>query len=257
MSVISIGGVPGSGKTLFVTYLMKKKFKKENRFRFFKEKINNVFTNYPVKLSNYKIKKKKIKSIDKFTNEVSFESVLVDKNIYSRSCSLLDFSTWHKFIPDSVYVLDEFHTLFDSLDYKNFPKSISKVFQFHRHLGIKDIYVIAQHPSRIVKQVRILIDEFYKIKRFIKIPFLGIAFVKYSVYYNFDDYGKSTKVKKEDVAYDFENHFRFFRYKKVFKSYDTKYMSALVKDKDFYETVPYSALNLTQEDIYHNFGIKV
>lgn len=257
MSVISIGGVPGSGKTLFATYLMKKKFKKENRFIIRREKINNVFTNYPIKLSNLKIRKKKVKVIDKFTGKIVKDCYLVDHNVYSRSCSLLDFATWHKFIPDSVYVLDEFHTLFDSLDYKNFPKAISKVFQFHRHLGIKDIYVIAQHPSRIVKQVRILIDEFYKIKKFIKIPFLGIAFVKYSVYYNFDDYGKSTKVKKDEVNYDFENHIKIFRYKKVFKSYDTKYMSALVKDKDFYETKPYAALNLTQEDIYHNFGIKV
>ena len=31
MSVIFVGGVPGTGKTLFCTYLAKKKFKKENR----------------------------------------------------------------------------------------------------------------------------------------------------------------------------------------------------------------------------------
>ena len=32
MSVIYIGGVPGTGKTLFATYLMMKKFRKENIF---------------------------------------------------------------------------------------------------------------------------------------------------------------------------------------------------------------------------------
>lgn len=258
MSVIFIGGVPGSGKTLFATYLVKKKFKRENLFKR-KKFINNIFTNYPVQLTNYfkkrkKYKKQVVRAYDekgRLLKRVNF----VDRNIYSRKVCLQDFNTYHRHIPDSVYVFDEFHAVIDSLDYKTFPKKIQKTFQFHRHFGIKDIYVICQHPSRLVKQVRILVDEFYKIKKFIKIPFLGICIFKYSVYYNFEDYGKSTKVKKEDAIYDFDNKIRIFRYKKVFNSYDTKYMKALVEEEKYFETEPYNCLNLTIEDIKNNFDM--
>ena len=44
MSVIAVCGLPGSGKTLFSTYLMKKSYRKENNIfkrLFFKKKINN------------------------------------------------------------------------------------------------------------------------------------------------------------------------------------------------------------------------
>ena len=244
MSVISISGVPGSGKTLFATSLAKKKYKKENRFRHFRPKINNVFSNYPVKLTNKKIKR------NKKTGEIK------DINIYSRKTSLLDFKTWHNYLPDSIYILDEFHTLFDSLDYKNFPKEISKNFQFHRHFGVKDIYVIAQHPSRLVKPVRILIDEFYHIRKFIKIPFLSIGIFSYVIYYNFDDYNKSVNVDPKEVNYDFKKKIKFVRYKRLFKSYDTKYMKVLVEDKPYYETDTYNSKTLTKFDIKDNFGIE-
>ncbi len=238
MSVIFIGGVPGTGKTLFCTYLAKKKFKKENRFRR-KVKINNVFTNFPVRLTNYKIKKKN-----------------KDKNVYSRCVSINDFKVFKKHIPDSIYVFDEFHSVIDSLDYKNFPREISKTFQFHRHFGIKDIYVVCQHPSRLVKQVRVLCDEFYKIKKFFKIPLIGVCLFRYDVYYNFDDYGKSTKCKKEEVNYDFSCKFKFFRYKKIFNSYDTKYMNKLVETEPYFESDSYSSLSLSLEDIKNNFNIE-
>lgn len=257
MSVIFIGGVPGSGKTLFATYLAKKKFKRENIFK--KVKINNIFSNYPIQLSNYfskrkKYKKQVVRAYDANGN-LQRKVNYIDRNIYSRKASIFDFNIYRQHLPDSVYIFDEFHAVCDSLDYKNFPRKIQKTFQFHRHFGIKDIYVICQHPSRLVKQVRVLCDEFYKIKKFIKIPFLGICLFKYSIYYNFEDYGKSTKVKKEDCIYDFENKIRIFKYKKVFNSYDTKYMKALVEDKEYFESIPYSCLNLSLDDIKNNFDM--
>lgn len=256
MSVIFIGGVPGSGKTLFATYLAKKKFRRENLFKR-KRLINNVFSNYPIQLSNlYNRKKyKKVYHYELVNGKRKKTFDLVDKNIYSRKVSLLDFNTFKRHIPDSVYIFDEFHAVIDSLEYKNFPRKVQKTFQFHRHFGIKDIYVICQHPSRLVKQVRVLCDEFYKIKRFIKIPFIGVCIFRYSVYYNFEDYGKSTKVKKEECMYDFDNKIRIFRYKKVFNSYDTKYMKALVEEEDFFESNTYKDLNLTIEDIKDNFDM--
>lgn len=231
MSVIYVGGVPGTGKTLFVTYLMMKKFRHENNFfkRLFSHKYYlNIFSNYPIKLY---------------------------KNIYSYSISLNSFRTFNKHIPDCDIVFDEFQSYWDSLDFKDFPRNISKNFQFHRHFGIHDIYLVSQHPSRIVKQARILINEFYQITRFIKLPF-GVGFLRYNIYYNFDDYGKSVNVKREDVVYDFKKKFMFFRYKKVFSSYNTKYMRALVDDKSYINTSVYSSKDLSIDLIKKNFNIK-
>ncbi|MBQ3142322.1 MAG: hypothetical protein IJB82_02320 [Bacilli bacterium] len=232
MSVIAVCGLPGKGKTLFATYLMKKKYKRENNIfkRFFsKKRFINIFSNYPIKLDD-------------------------KKNIYSYKISLNDFLYFKKQVPDSFIVLDEFQSYFDSLEYKNFPKRISQNFQFHRHFSIKDIYLISQHPSRIVKQARVLVNEFYNITKFIKLPF-GIAFLRYNIYYNFEDFGKSVDVKKEDVIYDFKKKIVLFKYKKVFKSYDTKYMKALVEDKDYIKTDMYDHKLMNLNDIKSIFNI--
>lgn len=233
MSVIAICGLPGKGKTLFTTYLMKKKYKRENNiFKriFSKKRFINIFSNYPIQL---------------------------EKNVYSYKISLKDFELFKKQIPDSFIVLDEFQSYFDSLDYKLFPRKISNNFQFHRHFGIKDIYIISQHPSRIVKQARILVNEFYNIVNFIKIPFTGLAFLRYNIYYNFEDFGKSVNVDKKECIYDFKKRFKIFRYKKIFKSYDTKYMKALVEDKPYIRTDMYNNKLMNYNDILNNFNIDV
>ena len=231
MSVIYIGGVPGSGKTLFATYLMRRKFRKENNiFKriFSKKRYINIFSNYPITL---------------------------DKKRKSYKINLNEFMHFNKHVPDCDIVFDEFQSYWDSLDYKNFPRIIAKNFQFHRHFGIHDIYVLSQHPSRIVKQARILINEFYQIVKFIKLPF-GIGIIRYNIYYNFEDYGKSVRVKKEEVQYDFKKKIRFFLYPIVFKAYNTKYLRALVDDKPYIPTINYQSNDLTVEDIMNNFGIK-
>lgn len=231
MSVIYIGGVPGSGKTLFTTWLMIRKYKQENflsRFRT-KKRYINIFSNYPIRL---------------------------DKKHYSFNITLNDLNNYTKHLPDCDIVFDEFQSYFDSLDYKNFPRRISKNFQFHRHFGIHNIYVISQHPSRVVKQARILVNEFYQITKFIKIPFIGIGIFIYNIYYNFEDYGLSVKVKKDSVNYDFKRKIRFIFYRKVFKSYDTKYLRALVDDKPYLDNISYTGTNLSTGDINRNFNMK-
>lgn len=266
MSVIGIFGLPGTGKTLFATYLMKKKYKKENRSLLpFKKKVNynNIFSNYPIQLTNnFKSIKKEKRFIIKYKKrfgKLPINDLLINfrlkNNTYSNKFNLMDMNIYQKYVPDCDIVLDEFQSYFDSLDYKNFPKKIQKTFQFHRHFGIKDIYLLSQHPSRIVKQARILVNEFYNIKRFIKIPLIGIGIFRINIYYNYEDFGKSVNVKKEDVIYDFRKKLVFCRYKKVFKSYDTKYMKALVKDKPLTPLNTYSDLNLTEEDILNNFNM--
>ena len=234
MSVIAICGLPGTGKTLFSTYLAKKHYKKDNGIKnFFRKKVDrnyvNVYSNYPIMLKKNKV--------------------------YSNQVSLFDLARYNQYPLNSDFIFDEFQMYFDSLDFKDFPKVLRTTFQTHRHLGINNIFIISQHPSRIVKQARVLVCEFYEIIKCIKIPLIGIAIFRYNIYYNDEDYGKPTNVKKSEVTYRFAKRIMFFRYKKVYKSYDTKYMKKLVEDEDFISKVQFDNLEMDKEDIFNNFRV--
>lgn len=233
MSVVAICGLPGAGKTLFATYLMKKHFRHENgilRRILKKNQLNvNVYSNYPIRLS---------------------------KNYFSNRVSLYDFDTYKKWYMDSDVVLDEFQLYFDSLDFKKFPRNIARNFQLHRHYGINNIYILSQHPSRIVKQARVLVCEFYEVVKMYKIPFTGLGFFRYNIYYNFEDFGKPVNVKKREVTYRFKKRITLpFRYKKIFKSYDTKYMRCLVDEKPYIEQVPFEDKFMSLEEVEKTFDI--
>lgn len=231
MSVIGIHGLPGTGKTLFSTYLMVKKAKRENRLikRLLRhgQYNNNVFSNYPIKLN---------------------------KKHYSNQVSLYDLINYKKWYMDSDIVLDEFQLYCDSIDFKEFPSKVRNFFQLHRHFGVKDIYVLSQDPSRVVKQVRVLICEYYEIVKFMKIPFLGIGFFRYNIFYKDEDYGKSVKVKKEDVQYKFKKRISLpFFYKKIYKSYNTKYMRCLVDNEPYFERKEFKDKYMSLEESENTF----
>lgn len=232
MSVIAVCGLPGTGKSLFITNLMIKHYRSENgllKRNIFKDKLNNnIFSNFPIKL--YKKK-------------------------YSNSISLNDLNYFRKYPMDSDLVFDEFQLYFDSLDFKNFPKNVRTNFQLHRHFGINNIYILSQHPSRIVKQARVLICEFYEITKFIKIPLIGIGLFKYNIFYNYEDFGKPTNVKKNEVSYKFKKRCMFFKYRRAFKGYNTKFMRSLVDNESFISKIPYIDKDMSKEEIYDVYGI--
>lgn len=228
MSVVAVCGLPGSGKTLFTTYLAMKQYKRLNRFNFSKEKKNYIYSNYPIKL---------------------------DKKHYSKAVGLSDLSLNNSWETGATIILDEIQLYFDSLEFKDFPKTIRNAFQLHRHFGISDIYINSQHPSRIVKQVRVLVSKFYDIVKFIKIPFTPWCLFIYNVYYNADDFGKSVKVNKSDVSYKFSKRHLFMNYKKVYKAYDTIYMNNLVSDKPAYDSKEFNSKVMSKADINDVFDI--
>lgn len=231
----AINGLPGYGKNVYATYLAKKHFKRTNfiLFRIIRRVkhepiyINNVYTTYPVLLKKFSKK----------------------NNIYSNKITLYDLDNSYKFQKDSFIVIDEVQGFYDSEEYRDFPKSIATFNQFHRHFDIKDIIYISQHPSRIVKKLRNLISEYDKIRVFIRIPILNIAFMYYSRYFEFEDYGKYHHPKKEAKTYDVKNRFVIFRTNTVFKSYHSKYLNVLNKNKPHYKDEEFSSLDLTEKEI--------
>ena len=232
-----ISGLPGKGKNVYATYLAKKHFKYENSllkklFRRIKHEelyVNNIYTSYPILLD----KKKKI---------------------YSNLVTIYDLDGKYKFKKNSLIIIDEVQSFYDSDEHKSFPKSIAIFNQFHRHFDIKDIYYISQHPSRIVKKLRNVSCQFVKIRKFVILPFINLGIMYITNYYEFEDYGKWHHPPKELKNYDVDNHFKIFFVKPIFKSYYSKYLSVLNKDKPLYNKGQFKNTYLSEKEIKSIFG---
>jgi hypothetical protein len=236
-----ISGLPGKGKNVYATYLAKKHFRHENSiFKRFKRHlmhedtyINNVYTSYPILLDKKRL-------------------------IFSNLVTLYDLNGKYRFKKNSLIIIDEVQSFYDSDEYKDFPKNIAIFNQFHRHFDIKDIYYISQHPSRIVKKLRNVSCQFVKIRKFVVIPLINLGVMYYSNYYEFEDYGKWHHPAKELKNYDVDNHFVIFRVKPIFKSYFSKYLSVLNKDKPLYNKGQFKSTSLTKKEInsiFNDIGI--
>lgn len=232
--ITCVNGIPGSGKNVLVTKICLHHYKKTNNsirrlIRKIKKEpiwINNVYSTYPILLK--KTKKEKV---------------------YSNIVTIYDLVPSNRFLNHAVIVIDETQAFYDSEDHKEFPKEIAIFNQFHRHFGIDDIYYISQHPSRIMKKLRILACEFDKIKRFICIPFIHLAFMHIVRYFEFDDYGKYNHPKKEAKTYDVKNKYMLFLAGKVFKAYDSKYLKVLNIDKPLYNRGVFKKIDLSEKEI--------
>uniref|UniRef100_A0AAU8B9Q0 ZOT protein n=1 Tax=Dulem virus 59 TaxID=3145770 RepID=A0AAU8B9Q0_9VIRU len=235
-----ISGLPGKGKNVYATYIAKKHFKRENslfkqfirRLKHEELYVNNVYTTYPIILNKR-------------------------KKIYSNLVTLNDLNNKYRFKKNALIIIDEVQSFYDSDEFKDFPKSIAVFNQFHRHFDIKDIYYISQHPSRIVKKLRNVSCKFVKIRKFLIIPILNIGIMYITNYYEFDDYGKWHHPSKEMKTYDVDNHFVIFRVSSIFKSYYSKYLSVLNKDKPLYSKGEFKSSVLTQEEIKSIFGTDI
>ena len=238
--VITISGIPGAGKNVLATYLARKHYKKYNSLirrtvrKILGQEIwvNNVYTTYPIRLKKYSKRSKK-------------------KDVYSNKVTMYDLVLKHRFRKHACIIIDETQAFWDSEEHQDFPKEIAVFNQFHRHLDIDDIYYISQHPSRILKKICVIASELDKIKTFIKIPFIGIGFMHVVRYFEREDYGKYNHPAKETKTYDVENKYFFFRTKKVFESYDSKYLKVLNKDAPLFDKGTFTSLSLTKDEIMY------
>lgn len=247
--VITINGIPGSGKNVLATYLAKVHFKKYNTIirkiirKILHEELilNNVYTTYPILLKKYSKRAKKKGKQD----------------IYSNRTTLYDLVPYNRFKEGALIIIDETQAFYDSEDHKEFPKEISIFNQFHRHFDIDNIIYITQHPSRLMKKLRILCCEYDKIKKFIVIPFINLAFLHIVKYFEYEDYGKYNHPKKEAKTYDVKNQYKVFFVKKIFKSYNSKYLNVLNKDQLLYDRGTFSSKDLSVEEIKYIYQSKI
>ncbi len=233
MSVISINGLPGKGKTLTSVHLAIKHFKNQNKFfpklirKLQRKKViyNSVYSNFPICLDKR-------------------------KKIYSNRVSVYDLMNQNSFLPDSLIIIDEIQLFYDSDEYKTFPRIIANFNQAHRHFGIKDIIYISQHPSRVVKKLRNVVSEYYRIKTVFRIPIINLGFISARVTYEFEDYELSfTKDIELRKMKDIKSKIFFVNFRKVFKSYDTCYLYPLNANKPLLDHGNYKSIDLEDNDI--------
>lgn len=242
--VRTINGIPGSGKNVLATHLAKKHFKRENsllrrairRIAHRSVWVNNVYTTYPVLLRKGSKRR---------------------KPVYSNIVSFFDLIPQNRFLFNALIIIDEAQVVFDSEEFREFPKDIATFNQFHRHFGISDIIYITQHPSRLMKKLRVLCSEFDKVKTFILIPFIKLAIINVVQYFEFEDYGKYNHPKKEAKTYDVRNRLYIFFVRKVFKAYDSTYMRVLNMNSPLFDVGTFDAPMLSSNEIYYVFKDRI
>ena len=201
-----------------------------------RNKINNVYSNFPIFLYSYYDKEDKI-----------------FKDVYSRSVSLWDLDNSYKFMPNSLIIIDEVQLYVDSDEFaskiiKDKFKPIGKFLQAHRHYGISNILVVSQHPDRVYKKIRNVTNEYLQVKFFRKIPLLPIGVMYAVMYYEQNAYGKSTTIDRKFRDYDFKTKLVICNIKKLYKSYDTCYLKKLNEYKPLKLDL-FNEKYVSQEDI--------
>lgn len=234
--IISLNGLPGMGKNVLATYIAKKNFRRENNsvkrlIRRLQHKPiynNNIYSTFPIILNKR-------------------------KNIYSNIITLDNLNNNYSYLKNASIFIDEVQSFYDSDEYKDFPKEIAVFNQFHRHFGIKDIYYITQHPSRLVKKLRNVTCKYVKIRKFINIPIINLGIMYLTNYYEFEDYGKWHHPSKEQKTYDVDNHFKIFLTRPVFKSYNSTYLKVLNEDKPLLNKGTFNTTQLNEKQVRYIF----
>lgn len=120
-------GVPGCGKTTFLT----------------------------------KFAQKELKRIE----QGSSPYLAVYTNFYCEGCKVIDFKDLSQYkILDSLILLDEITLDADNRDFKSFPQEIRDFFVLHRHLGCDIIYA-TQAFDTVDKKIRVLTQQLWYMEK--------------------------------------------------------------------------------------------
>lgn len=254
MSVITITGRPGFGKTLNMVYESLRNFDRDNpKIKiWWTEKILrkdwiyvvNEYSNLPILLVPERKNKKPYTLYCPLKNEIYQLPA-----IYSHEVRLFDLRIKYNYNPTARFYIDEIQAMYDSMEYRDFPDCIAHFFQTHRHLEYADIYTNSQSISRIIKRVLVVSEEYRNI--YDRRQFLGWITTRYKVTYDLAT-SKEEKLINEN-NFEVEYFARTFRKKRVFKSYNTKYLKGLKEKGIDYHNRHWESLTMSYDDIMHCF----
>ena len=199
-------------------------------------KINNVYSNYPILLDH-------------------------KRNIYSNIVTTYDLNNQVSFLPNSIIIIDEVQLDIDSDEYRDkkiiaILRRIGKYLQSHRHFGIENIYFCSQGVTRIFKKARDVCAGYVKYKKIIHIPLLPLGLIFGTIYYDIDYFGKyipKDKEEKRKLPFDYKKIFKIINLKKVYSSYDSRYLANANYSKPLISKGTYNSLKMDESLISSKF----
>ena len=264
MEILCYSGIPGSFKTCHGTGDGLKHYKRENSI--IKKSFYLLFSKIPGKLgqaSREKIKYYNCFPYGKINNVYSSYPILLDKkrNIYSRKWNIFAFNGNWSFLPNALFIDDEIQLKIDSDEYDDKDKKklishIAKFCQAARHFGCNKIIFCTQHPSRLIKKMRNVASGFVQHKSAFMLPIFHIGWIKTIQYYLLDDYGKyipKDRKERNKLPFEYKKKRVFMNFNKVFKSYDSRYLSKYNYNKPLYDKGCYTSLKVDYNDLVSYF----
>lgn len=233
MALISLCGVPGSGKTLNATRIAVSHYKKENnKLKYY---LMYALSKIPKISNKINFDYYKIFPHNKINNVYSNYPILLDKKnkIYSNVISLWELNNDYSFYPNACIVIDEVQLYVDSDEYKDKIINaklgrIAKFLQAHRHYGIKTIIFTSQNPSRIFKKARNICSSYVKQCKVINIPLTPFTIIRGVGYYDLDYYGKyipKSREERKKLPFEYYKKIHIFNRNIVYNAYDSRYLS--------------------------------
>lgn len=260
MEILCFSGIPGSGKTLDSTYESLRHYRRQNRA--LKRYFAYAFALIPGRLGkNARMKRDYIRSFpyNRINNVYSTYPILLDKKrqIYSLKWSIWDFDNKHSFLPDALFVNDEIQLYVDSDEYddkikKKYISYVAKFMQSARHFGCSGIILCTQHPSRLFKKARNVASGFVQHKKMFVLPIFKIGFIKTIQYFILEDYGKfipKSREERKKLPFEYKKKIKFMNFNKIFNSYDSRYLAQYNYEKPLYPSLPYKSLKMEYKDI--------
>lgn len=199
----------------------------------------------------------------KINNVYSTFPILLDKkhNIYSNKVTLWDLLNESSFLPNSVIIIDEIQLFVDSDEYKDkimtlVLRRLGNFMQAHRHFGIKNIYVTSQGVTRVFKKCRDVCSGYLKLNKVIKVPFIPFGMISGTIYYDIDYYGKyipKSREERKKLPFEFKKIRLFCNMKKIYFSYDSRYLANMNYSKPLLNRGLYTDLCVSNQDLKNLF----
>ena len=260
MEILCYSGIPGSGKTLDATYDALRHYRRENGS--FRRNLTYICSLLPGRLGKKARDRRDYYRLfphNRINNVYSNYPILLDKKrqIYSNKWTILDFNNDYSFYPNALFICDEIQLLIDSDEYddkiqKEKIKFIAKFMQAARHFGCDKIILCTQHPSRLFKKARNVASAYVQHKKMFVLPILNFGFIKTIYYYELEQYGKFIPFDREErkkLPFEYKKKIKFMFFKKVFKAYDSRYLARYNYEKPLLNKGSYSSLKMTYDDI--------
>jgi hypothetical protein len=198
-------GLPGSGKTTYLTQIGIKNIKKGNR----------TYSNYPIFFT--------------------YKGVKLTSNIINSREEMIK----QPYQPGDIIIIDEAQRWFNSREYKKFGNDLLEFFTGHRHIDV-DIYIGVQYPQRIDVSIREIVDTYHWLSKI----FIFKSILRERKYILFEDILRESEMPEEYLKENFKSKLRIIKNKKkLFTSFNSKYLKSQLSQRfnppDQYKQYPF------------------